>query len=95
MNLYKQLEADTGRGCGVFNRIAYLAQTEEREHQLRLQEAAKFYGLGFYEVSREEARELHPLAQSMMCVASCLNLMVAMWILRRDARLCGCAPAWC
>ena len=65
MNLYKELEAETGQGCGVFQPGSlYLAQTEEREHQLRLQEAkAKFYGLGFYEVSREEARELHPLAQ--------------------------------
>ena len=65
MNLYKELEAETGQGCGVFQSGSlYLAQTEEREHQLRLQEAkAKFYGLGFYEVSREEAKELHPLAQ--------------------------------
>ena len=65
MSLYKKLEAETGQGCGVFQPGSlYLAQTEEREHQLRLQEAkAKFYGLGFYEVSREEAKELHPLAQ--------------------------------
>jgi len=65
MNLYKELEAETGQGCGVFQPGSlYLAQTGEREHQLRLQEAkAKFYGLGFYEVSREEAKELHPLAQ--------------------------------
>ena len=65
MNLYKQLEAETGQGCGVFQPGSlYLAQTEEREHQLRLQEAkAKFYGLGFHEISREEARKLHPLAQ--------------------------------
>jgi len=65
MNLYKELEAETGQGCGVFQPGSlYLAQTEEREHQLRLQEAkAKFYGLGFYEISRERALELHPLAQ--------------------------------
>ncbi|MEK9853696.1 MAG: FAD-binding oxidoreductase, partial [Rhodobiaceae bacterium] len=65
MNLYKQLEAETGQGCGVFQPGSlYLAQTEEREHQLRLQEAkAKFYGLSFHEISREEALELHPLAQ--------------------------------
>jgi len=65
MNLYKELEAETGQGCGVFQPGSlYLAQTREREHQLRLQEAkAKFYGLGFYEISREKARELHPLAQ--------------------------------
>ncbi len=65
MNLYKELEKETGQGCGVFQSGSlYLAQTEDREHQLRLQEAkAKFYGLNFYEVSREQAMELHPLAQ--------------------------------
>ncbi|MFD2740640.1 FAD-dependent oxidoreductase [Sulfitobacter aestuarii] len=65
MNLYKQLEQETGQGCGVFQPGSlYLAQTEAREHQLRLQEAkARYYGLNFHEVSREQARELHPLAQ--------------------------------
>ncbi len=65
MNLYKELEQETGQSCGVFQPGSlYLAQTEEREHQLRLQEAkAKFYGLNFHEVSREQAKELHPLAQ--------------------------------
>ncbi len=65
MNLYKELEKETGQGCGVFQSGSlYLAQTEDREHQLRLQEAkARFYGLNFYEISREQATELHPLAQ--------------------------------
>jgi len=65
MNLYKELEEETGQSCGIFQPGSlYLAKTEEREHQLRLQEAkAKFYGLNFYEVSRKEAHELHPLAQ--------------------------------
>ncbi|MEO0486921.1 MAG: FAD-dependent oxidoreductase [Pseudomonadota bacterium] len=65
MDLYRQLEAETGQGCGVFQPGSlYLAQTEAREHQLRLQEAkARFYGLEFYEISRERAKELHPLAQ--------------------------------
>ncbi len=65
MNLYKELEKETGQGCGVFQSGSlYLAQTEDREHQLRLQEAkARFYGLNFYEISREQASELHPLAQ--------------------------------
>jgi len=65
MNLYKELETETGQGCGVFQPGSlYLAQTEDREHQLRLQEAkARFYGLNFYEISREQAKELHPLAQ--------------------------------
>ena len=63
MNLYKELEEVTGQGCGVFQPGSlYLAQTEEREHQLRLQEAkAQYYGLDFSEVSREEAERLHPL----------------------------------
>ncbi|WP_170479565.1 GcvT family protein [Ruegeria arenilitoris] len=65
MNLYKELEKETGQGCGVFQPGSlYLAQTKDREYQLRLQEAkARFYGLNFYEISREQALELHPLAQ--------------------------------
>ena len=63
MNLYNQLEAETGQSCGVFQPGSlYLAQTEQREHQLRLQAAkAKFYGMNFHEVSRTEAEALHPL----------------------------------
>ncbi|MGB0507418.1 MAG: GcvT family protein [Pikeienuella sp.] len=63
MNLYKQLEEETGQGCGVFQPGSlYLAQTEQREHQLRLQEAkARYYGMDFKEVSRAEAEALHPL----------------------------------
>ncbi|MGB7269547.1 MAG: FAD-dependent oxidoreductase [Albidovulum sp.] len=63
MDLYNALEAETGQSCGVYQPGSlYLAQTEEREHQLRLQAAkAKYYGLNFYEVSREEAERLHPL----------------------------------
>ena len=64
MNLYKQLEAETGQGCGVFQPgMLYLAQTPEREHQLRLQAAkARLYGMNFAEVDRAEAERLHPLA---------------------------------
>jgi dimethylglycine dehydrogenase len=63
MNLYKELEAETGQSCGVFQPGSlYLAQTEDREHQLRLQEAkARRYGMNFHEVSRDEAERLHPL----------------------------------
>ncbi|MDA7424212.1 GcvT family protein [Thalassococcus lentus] len=63
MNLYKELEAETGQGCGVFQPGSlYLAQTEAREHQLRLQAAkAKLYGMNFYEIDRDEAERLHPL----------------------------------
>ncbi|MEX0284052.1 MAG: FAD-dependent oxidoreductase [Paracoccaceae bacterium] len=63
MNLYEELEAETGQSCGVFKPGSlYLAQTENREHQLRLQEAkARLYGMNFHEVSRDEAERLHPL----------------------------------
>ena len=63
MTLYNQLEAETGQSCGVFQPGSlYLAQTEAREHQLRLQAAkAKLYGMNFHEISRVEAERLHPL----------------------------------
>jgi dimethylglycine dehydrogenase len=63
MQLYRQLEAETGQGCGVFQPGSlYLAQTEDRVRQLRLQEArARRYGMAFHEVSRDEAERLHPL----------------------------------
>ncbi|MGZ2257767.1 GcvT family protein [Roseobacter sp. A03A-229] len=63
MTLYNDLEAETGQSCGVFQPGSlYLAQTEAREHQLRLQAAkAKLYGMNFHEVSRDEAERLHPL----------------------------------
>ena len=63
MGLYKELERETGQSCGVFQPGSlYLAQTEAREHQLRLQEAkARRYAMNFYEVSRDEAERLHPL----------------------------------
>ncbi|MEM8980020.1 MAG: FAD-dependent oxidoreductase [Pseudomonadota bacterium] len=63
MSLYNRLEAETGQSCGVFQPGSlYLAQTEDREHQLRLQEQkARYYGLKFYEVDRSEAERLHPL----------------------------------
>jgi dimethylglycine dehydrogenase len=63
MGLYKELEAETGQGCGIFQPGSlYLAQTEAREHQLRLQAAkARRYGMNFHELSRDEAERLHPL----------------------------------
>ncbi|KIC48985.1 FAD-dependent oxidoreductase [Tateyamaria sp. ANG-S1] len=63
MGLYKELEQETGQGCGVFQPGSlYLAQTEAREHQLRLQAAkAALYGMNFHEVDRAEAERLHPL----------------------------------
>jgi dimethylglycine dehydrogenase len=63
MSLYRELEAETGQGCGIFQPGSlYLAQTEAREHQLRLQAAkARYYGMAFHEVTRDEAERLHPL----------------------------------
>ncbi len=72
MNLYNALETETGQSCGVFQPGSlYLAQTEEREHQLRLQAAkAKLYGMNFYEISREEAERLHPMVnyEGVRCI---------------------------
>ena len=72
MNLYKELETITGQGCGVFQPGSlYLAQTAEREHQLRLQAAkAEYYKLDFSEVSRDEAERLHPLVdfEGVRCI---------------------------
>ncbi|WP_300533383.1 FAD-dependent oxidoreductase [uncultured Mameliella sp.] len=63
MTLYNSLEEETGQSCGVFQPGSlYLAQTVEREHQLRLQAAkAKLYGMNFHEITRDEAERLHPL----------------------------------
>ena len=63
MNLYKELEKETGQGCGIFQPGSlYLAQTEEREHQLRTQAAkAKYFGVDFYELTIEEALKKNPL----------------------------------
>ena len=63
MNLYNALEEETGQSCGVFQPGSlYLAQTTERVHQLRLQAAkAKLYGMNFYEISIDQARELNPM----------------------------------
>lgn len=62
MQLYKELERETGQSCGIFQQGSlYLAQTEQREHQLRIQAAkARRYGMRFHEVSRSEAEKLHP-----------------------------------
>ena len=63
MKLYKELEAETGQGCGVFQPGAlYLAQTKDREHQLRIQAAkARYFGVEFNELSVKESQELNPL----------------------------------
>ncbi len=63
MRLYAELEKETGQGCGIFQPGSlYLAQTKDREHQLRIQAAkAKYFNVDFYELSIKEAQELHPL----------------------------------
>ena len=44
MKLYKELEEETGQGCGVYQPGSlYLAQTKDREHQLRIQAAKARY----------------------------------------------------
>ena len=72
MNLYKELEKETGQGCGIFQPGSlYLAQTEEREHQLRLQASkAKLYEMNFHEVSRDDAENLHPFVnfEGVRCI---------------------------
>ncbi|MCP5368153.1 MAG: GcvT family protein [Hyphomicrobiales bacterium] len=63
LRLYAELEAETGQSCGVHRPgILYLAQTADREHQLRIQSAkARAFGVSFDEVSREQAAAMNPL----------------------------------
>jgi dimethylglycine dehydrogenase len=63
MQLYQELEEITGQGCGIFQPGSlYLAQTREREHQLRMQAAkAKYFQVEFNELTRDEAERMHPL----------------------------------
>jgi dimethylglycine dehydrogenase len=63
IKIYKELEAETGQGCGIFQPGSiYLAQTKDREHQLRMQAAkARYFNVEFHEMSLSEARDMHPL----------------------------------
>ncbi len=63
MKLYKELEEETGQSCGVFQPGSlYLAQTPDREHQLRIQAAkARYFDVDFHELSLKEASDMHPL----------------------------------
>ncbi|MSP82451.1 MAG: FAD-dependent oxidoreductase [Alphaproteobacteria bacterium] len=63
MKTYKDLEAETGQGCGIFQPgMLYLAQTKDREHQLRIQAAkARYFKVDFHELTLAEAKEKHPL----------------------------------
>jgi dimethylglycine dehydrogenase len=64
MQLYEDLEKETGQGCGIVQPGSlYLAQTRDREHQLRMQAAkARYFQVEFHELSRDEAERMHPLA---------------------------------
>jgi len=59
IKIYKELEAETGQGCGIFQPGSiYLAQTKDREHQLRMQAAkARYFDVEFHEMSLSEG---HP-----------------------------------
>ncbi|WP_343560847.1 GcvT family protein [Kiloniella sp. b19] len=63
MKLYEELEEETGQSVGFQkNGYIYVAQTEDREHQLRIQAAkAKAFGVVFNELSMEELKEMNPL----------------------------------
>ncbi len=63
IKIYKELEQETGQGCGIFQPGSiYLAQTRDREHQLRMQAAkARYFNVEFHELSLAEAKEMHPL----------------------------------
>ena len=63
MNLYRELEQETGQSVGFHQTgYLYLAQTEDRAHQLRISaaKARQFSGVEFHEISLEEAAERHP-----------------------------------
>lgn len=63
MNLYRELEQETGQSVGFHQTgYLYLAQTEDRAHQLRISaaKARQFSGVEFHEISLEEAGERHP-----------------------------------
>jgi dimethylglycine dehydrogenase len=72
MQLYEELEKETGQGCGIFQPGSlYLAQTKDREHQLRMQAAkAKYFQVDFHELNRDEAERLHPLTdfEGIRCI---------------------------
>ena len=72
MQLYEELERETGQGCGIFQPGAlYLAQSRDREYQLRMQAAkARYFQVEFHELSRDEAERKHPLAdfEGIRCI---------------------------
>ena len=63
MGVYQELEKETGQSCGLHSAGSiYLACTPDRVHQLRIQAAkAHAFDADFYEISLDQALELHPL----------------------------------
>ena len=63
INLYPQLEAETGQSCGI-HRVGgvYIATQRERLDQLKIQRSkARYLGIEFEFIERSELQELHPL----------------------------------
>ena len=65
MKLYADLEKETGQSCGIQQPGSiYLACTEDRVHQLRIQAAkAHAFDAEFYEIGPQEIADLHPLLE--------------------------------
>ncbi len=65
MKLYAELEQETGQSCGIHQPgTIYLGSNRDRVHQLRIQAAkASAFDAEFYEISKSETRELHPLLE--------------------------------
>ena len=65
MKLYGELESETGQSCGIHQPGSiYLACNKDRVHQLRIQAAkASAFDAEFYEISRTEILDLHPLLE--------------------------------
>jgi dimethylglycine dehydrogenase len=63
MRLYDELEEETGQSCGIHRcGSIYLACTDDRLHQLRIQHSkARYFGVRFDELSLAEVAELNPL----------------------------------
>lgn len=65
LQLYADLEKETGQSCGVHQPGGiYLAHSEDRAHQLKIQASkAIAFGAEFYEIGKNEIRDLHPLLE--------------------------------
>ena len=63
LRLYDELEAETGQSCGVHRcGSIYLACTDDRLHQLRIQASkARYFDVDFHELSLDEVKDLNPL----------------------------------